>query len=85
MESLPAEEKGRKNGHNFVQDGMGRARRVVTHFGRQWNADRGNGRPTTPDRERAADFSNTTPHCDVCIKREEGVAPCRRLSVRHLH
>ena len=50
MESLPAEEKGRKNGHNFVQDGMGRARRVVTHFGRQWNADRGNGRPTTPDR-----------------------------------
>ena len=60
----------------------------------------GNGMPTEVmadySGKGAADFSNTTPHCDVCIKRKEGVPPSLpfprpsphaavRSSVRHLH
>ena len=44
------------------------------------------GMPRPADsKKRAADFSNTKPHCDDCIKRRERDRPAPRAAARHLH
>ena len=55
--------------------------------GSEWSLTfNSDGMPRPADsKKRAADFSNTTPHCDDCIKRREGATSPPRAAARHLH